>query len=556
LCRELKEKYSDDKFFIFRVDNTEGLFYLAQGSWDKAECIYREKIVPESANHSPQNQAKAYFNWGKVLARLGKLDSAESCYLKAIELSEENNLVTLLAGLRSDLGALRWRQGKHLQAKADLEAGLRIAYAAGDLSVQSVTIDTLAAVKGELGETEGIVELFERNLKLKKSLNNRLGEVCSLLNLAECYCQGIGCKADHALAYERAKKALGLLNEIGSKKFMAEALINLCLASIKLGRRSEAMELAEAALSHATQTSSIVNTALAQGCKGMALAGINPIEAEKFLGMAIAGFSEIGNGYEEARHRVELAGLLRENGRLQEAGDAARKAMALYRNLNLNKPLAKLMDEFPDLLPAVPVRSAPKNRHSSSPARILVLGKLEIIPAGSDAPLAVGAKGQLVRKILAYLVTTDYNSKSGIDRKEILELFWGDDSFGGSMRVMLSRLKKSLGTSVTLFSSSRYSFAWKDPSVSLDREQFDDLWASGLSLEQKGNLPEAWAIYEQAESLFRGKYLDGMNEPWIKPTRSLMANTHRRLLQKLIALSQKVNKPEEARHFKKKLTSL
>lgn len=553
---EVREKYQEDKSFIFRIDNAIGLFYLTKGSWVKAESIYRERVVPESSKYSTTSQAKAYYNWGKVLARLGELDRAEECYLATNDLCEKNNLISIQTNLKSDLGALRWKQGKHHQAISDLEAGLRMAFASGNRGTQSVIIDILAAVKGELGETEDIVELFKQNLSLKESLKNRIGQACSMLNLAECYCRGIGCNADYNQAYGWARQALDLLNAVGSKKFVSEALINLCLASIRLGRNSEALEYAESALRHATANSAIVNIAMAQGCKGQALADVNFSEAEQCLNLAIDGFNKIGNGFEEARHLAELGRLYRKNGRHQLAIDAVNKAITLFRSLKINKSVAQLMDEFSDLLkPAFPIGSSAEQK-KTWPVRILVLGKLEMIPAGSDVPLPIGAKGQLARKILAYLLTQDYNTRCGIDRKKILELFWGDVSFGGSMRVILSRLKKSLGASVTVFSANHYSFAWTNPMIYLDREQLENMWKSGLSLEKNGNLMEAWAVYEQAESLFRGKYLEDIDEPWIAPTREILNKSHRRLLQKLIDLSKQTNKRSEMHHYKSKLEML
>ncbi len=555
LGNRLKSLWGGDRVYRLRIDNTLGLMLLFRGSLAEADAIYRHQIIPFLDLMPPDFQAKAFFNWAKILARLAHYDQAEICYQKARDLCEQERLHDVLLMLRADFAAMRWRQGRHRQALQELEAVHHAAYAGGNLKIQSTVLDSIIGIKGELDEGDGLPELLQRNLRLKESLGNPIGCACSMINLAECSCRGLGTKVDAAAARHWSLRAIETLQKAGSKKFLPEALINLSQACLALKQEEEAISHAQTAVRQAAEASPLVS-ALAQGCLGQALARINPKEAERLLLEAVEIFERLGNRYEQARHLEALAKCYLERGETTPGLEVATKAMTLYRALKMDHALARLAAEYPTDRTLAGSETALSRSGDHAQIRILTLGPLQIFPGHSTQPLSEGAKKQIARKIVAYVLTQDYTSRHGVARRQLLEEFWGGEHGAGSMRVCLSRLKKAVGRPLLKYVDDRYCFCWDDPGIYLDREQLELLCHQALELERKKDWSGAWSLWEQAESLFRGKYLEDISEPWAETCRQALFIKHILILKKLIEISKSIGKGKQMEFYSKKLSSI
>lgn len=555
LIEHLSQEYADDPVTLMRVRNTLGLILLARGSYQEAESLYRNLVIPQAQEVSPAHLGIAYSNWAKALMRLTRYSEAEETFLKAMELLQKQRLYDSVFALRSHLGALYWMQGRHRQALYEIESVYRTAYINGNLAIQSEALNNIVGIRGEIGQSDGLPSLLKRSLDLKKILGNEIGAACCMLNLSECYSKGIGTTQDFQAAHHWSCLALETLRNKGTKKYLPEALINLSQACLGLGRLSEAVKHAEEAYRLASESSSSHLMAMAQGCLGQVLLKINPAKSEELLSAASEAFERIGNKYEQARHLEALGRLRVDLGKPAQGYEDLAHAADLYRSLELNLPLSKIFEDFPQLMK----KSKPKVsqvRAKEKRVRILVLGPLELYPVAGDLPLPEGAKGQLARKVLAYLLTLDYNSRRGVERQAILEYFWGDASSSGSLRVCLSRLRKALGHAVISYGHGLYCFRWEDEGIYLDREHLDCLTREASEMERQHRWHEAWSAYEQAESLFRGHYLEGMEDPWVRKTRSEISLIHTQVLNNLITISEKIGKKEHAVLYRQKLTQL
>jgi tetratricopeptide (TPR) repeat protein len=554
LAEHLCQEHADDAVTLMRVRNTLGLMILSRGAYQEAEMLYRTQVIPKAEEVSPIHLGIALGNWAKALMRLARYPEAEQAYQKALEIHRQQHMHEAMIILRANLGGLHWNNGRHLQALAEMEAVYRAAYIKGDLAIQSEALNNIVGIRGEMGQGEGLPALLERNLHIKRILGNEIGAACTMLNLSECYSQGIGAQQDFEAAHYWSALALETLKKKGTKKYLPEALMNLSQACSGLGRFHEAVAHAEEAYRLAAEASSPQLVALAQGCLGRTLMKINPDQSEELLAAAAEAFERLGNKYEQARHLESLGRLRVDSGKAALGYEDLARAADLYRALELNLLLAKVLEDFPQLMKT----SRPKGsgiKAKERVVRILVLGPLELYPATGDLPLPEGAKGQLARKVLAYLLTLDYNSRIGVDRQRILEYFWGDASSSGSMRVCLSRLKKALGHAIISYDKGLYRFRWEDERIYLDREHLDSLIQRALEMERQGRWQEAWSTYEQAESLFRGPYLEGLDDPWVKKTRIEISNIYHQFLKKLISLSEKIGKTERAEYYRNKLAT-
>jgi two-component SAPR family response regulator len=136
----------------------------------------------------------------------------------------------------------------------------------------------------------------------------------------------------------------------------------------------------------------------------------------------------------------------------------------------------------------------------------------------------------------------------------LFELFWSGHRADSSIKVIISRLRRVLGSpGIIEFRSGGYRFNWEDPDVALDREQYEDHWKRGERLEKKGDLPGAWSCYEHAASFYRGRYLEDIEGSWAEGSRQNLDEAQRVLLTKLADISKKLGRLETMYFYQDRL---
>jgi DNA-binding SARP family transcriptional activator len=545
-----------DDNMAYRVNNTLGMIYLRQGQWDAADQLFRDVVIPAARRSSESELGQTLENRGAVLARLCRFAEAGEHFAQALAIAEQQLRSDRVASILNARANVSLRQGQHKKALAEKEQAARIAYTLGNQALLASCLNDIAGIRMELGEQAGVIELLQRSLRLKQAAGNRAGSATTMNNLAECYLRGSGAPADHSLALEWAQRANQLLVELGYNANLVDNIVTMSQASLGLGNHGRALEYAEQAVAAAGKLNTPYNRATALAQKGTVLLALGSDDAAPVLQEAAALFAEIGNRPEQARALTALAGYYHARSIAAQAGELALRAAEIYRELKLEKPLAELIDRYPEVFTAKTAHRAAGPAAHPGGMRIQTLGPFRVTPAGGSQPLADTQWGsQLGRLMLAYLVTADYGARQGVDRQRILQIFWNDSGAGGSMRVLLHRLRKCLDCrEAVLFADNKYSFNWRLAGVWFDREQMEARYRQGSELAAGKKLAEAWDQLEQAEGLFRGQYLEGIDEQWVAKTRKALAETHRDILDKLIELSRQLGRDQAAAFYRQKLS--
>lgn len=141
--------------------------------------------------------------------------------------------------------------------------------------------------------------------------------------------------------------------------------------------------------------------------------------------------------------------------------------------------------------------------------RIEMLGPLRVSVAGAQvAPEAW--KRRRAPEIFAYLVS---NRGRGVTRERLVDLYWPDsdaDAAHDSLRVTITAIRKAVGE-IIKYESNAYCFV-APPGTTIDVDDFDACVERGQQAAAAGDSHEARASYLAATSMYRGDFLEGMQE--------------------------------------------
>lgn len=548
-----------DGSFAFRVNNTLGMVFLRQGRWDDADRLYRDEVIPAARRAGEMSLGQALENHGAVLTRLCRFAEAEREFDQALEIAERYLQAANIGSVLNARGNIAMRQGRFDQALADKERAAAIAYTLDNRVLLASCLNDIAGIKMEMGRPDGVLELLHRSLRWKESLGNRAGSATTGTNIAICHLRGIGTPVDHAQALEWALRANAALRELDYTANMVDNLATISQAYLGLKQHDQALAYAEQAMDAAGRQATPYNRATALAQKGTVLHALGAAGAGGLLREAAGLFGSIDNRHEQANALSLLAEHLTARGEAGPAREVLQTVRGIYQEMGLDKALAALARRFPGLGGLEPQAVAIAG--GGGPAdilRIQTLGPFRIWPAGADQPLADRQWGsQLGRQIMAYLLTEGYGGRVGISREKLLREFWGRDSAGGSLRVLLHRLRRNLRCpDAVVYADDGYSFNWELAGVRFDREQMDEHHRKGIALAAEGRREEAREELERAEALFHGDYLDGFDEPWAARARRTLRATRRAILGKLIELCAALERPDAVAFYRNTLAKM
>jgi len=190
-----------------------------QERWLKAICLY---VLSECER-----------NWR------GDLEHAETLMVEGLALAREEGDPWLTAGMLLNAGLQALAQGKHAEARANLEEGLQLAEQAGDRWIFAALLSALGNQAYFLGECERAIALYERSLALRRELKDKSGIAGTLNDMGRAaYCQG-----DWTRARELFNGSLVLCKELEQRESIAWIQSNLAYVELKQGNPQTARQL-------------------------------------------------------------------------------------------------------------------------------------------------------------------------------------------------------------------------------------------------------------------------------------------------------------------------
>lgn len=434
------------------------------------------------------------------------------------------------------------------------EQVLRISTVTGNDMMQADALDYIAMYRSEIGQHAEVEGLYRKSLAIRTRNGNKVFIALSLTHLADFFCQTAKRPADWRKAIKCARQGLRAVGRAGDNHIKTYLLIDMSRALCGLGQRSQAVRYAGKALKAGRESDYIDDWPVAARHYGMLISRKDTRRAESLLDEAGQRFLQLGNYRDALVCLRELTALSRRRGKTVEALERFRQAMNLCREKGLDRELGELRKAFPDLelrMPKIPSISS----RAQARLRIEVMGRFRVFPGGRERELQNEEWGTVRgRGIMACLLTLGYRNREGIPRQKLYDLFWSGRRADSSLKVIISRLRRVMGTpDIIEFRSGGYRFNWENPDVALDREQYEDCWKRGEQLEKKGELSGAWSYYEQASSFYRGRYLEDMEGAWIEGSRQNLEEAQRALLTKLADISRKLGRLDTMGFYQDKL---
>lgn len=158
-------------------------------------------------------------------------------------------------------------------------------------------------------------------------------------------------------------------------------------------------------------------------------------------------------------------------------------------------------------------------------------------------------------RALAYLASSP---ERRAPREEVVEALWpehGADAVRRNFHPTLSHLRRGLrGSRGPAARGSEEPLVLQDGVYALapelgwwiDLEELDRLLAVGRARAREGRDREAVAAWKEAWRLYRGEFLEGLDEPWAVRRREVHRRVYLGLLQELGAAHERLDRPQEA----------
>lgn len=210
---------------------------------DRAETQWRDSA-------DSHVRAQLYTLRGNLLFPLGRLaaclESHEQAYRYALEASSPVEIARALGGL----GDAYYQRGQMITARHQFSQSVQEARSHNLAGVLLANLPMLAITEIYYGTPNAGRE----HLKEALDLATRIGDLRSELLIHLCYCEGYLIQAQYDDARKCATRAIDLAKQLGARRFQAECTGILASATLALGKREVALQLATESLQIGRET--------------------------------------------------------------------------------------------------------------------------------------------------------------------------------------------------------------------------------------------------------------------------------------------------------------
>ncbi|CAN5518009.1 BTAD domain-containing putative transcriptional regulator [soil metagenome] len=205
-------------------------------NYEKAETYQQQALTAWAELGDATGTAIAYDDLGSLAHNRGEFDLADQLHLESLKLSREANNTRVMMSALSNLGASAWRRGDHERSFDYFTQAHGIA--ADPLSIALMTANRGVAAMG-LGQIDDALAFAEESLRLWKQVGSKRGVADALLNLADPK-QRMG---DLDEARRSASEALAIYEEIDEQYGTFSALHTLAVTARLGGAFDESLYL-------------------------------------------------------------------------------------------------------------------------------------------------------------------------------------------------------------------------------------------------------------------------------------------------------------------------
>ncbi len=234
----------------------------------------------------------------------------------------------------------KWNQGlgfagngRYQEAVTTLKDTIALCQRMGDAAVQSRAFNTLGWIYGELGAWEKAREANQKALDLAMALGDPEILTNARINLGDC-ALALGHKEQARRDLEQLYASLPQLQEWMKWRYSQHLRHSLGELLLGLGEQGEAMRLADECLALADRTESRKNIVKARRLRGQIFLARGKLnEADGELAAALQTALQISNPPQVWKTYAALGDLRKAQGRLGDANQAYRDALAVIQNV-------------------------------------------------------------------------------------------------------------------------------------------------------------------------------------------------------------------------------
>ncbi len=320
------------------------------GKYDEANDYYRQVDSLLQAN-SPK-RINLYWKMGSSFIHKGEneralkiLNQAEKIFQESFEQFKQQKPVqeffdadfteqdwfTLLGKVKTSRARVLKVTGKYMEAKEEIESGLQLLSAEGNLMEKSQAYNDLGNILFDQGEYEDAKEMYSKSLEVREKIADKKGIAETRNNLALIFVE----QGQYEKAAEMLEKSIEQMNEIGYRVGIAGTYNNLGAVYHDLGRLQDAYKVHQKSLKISEATHDIPGEILSYANIGSVNVELGDgREAVKCLEKSLSLMDERKIKVFKPQALYWLSRALLSLGENQNAQNAAEKAHQEALNLN------------------------------------------------------------------------------------------------------------------------------------------------------------------------------------------------------------------------------
>jgi tetratricopeptide (TPR) repeat protein/CHAT domain-containing protein len=285
-----------------------------------------EQIADEDA------QAEGQFILGAVLQSSGRSDEALAAYQRALEIRKTQQNLFQIHRVEMNIGVAYFGKSEWTTAREYYERAIQFFRRIGELDLLALTSLNLGVAELYLGNFSLAEQNFQSALRIWKRdemKNQRWLTLCHS-NLATLLIE----QERWREAKEHLETCMELVNAHQIRDYLPDVLTGLAQVDLGEEQFAEALDKVQRAKRSAAEQGLHLYQALALRVEGCANArGLQAKEAETCLRDSLSILNDLGDRYEAARSKVQLALLLAANDRGAEAASFCRAALEVFEQL-------------------------------------------------------------------------------------------------------------------------------------------------------------------------------------------------------------------------------
>ena len=506
-----------DHSVLATILRLQGLVAARRDDHAAAVGLLQQALACAERHRDPAMIAACERSVGWALTHVGDAGAGTVHYERALGFFEQLGDLRSAAELSVNLGHAYAAEGAADLARPRFEKALALAEQIGDDRARGYALDNLAIQLREAGDVDGAIGLLDQVMAVARRIEDAELRAYALDQLAQCHRLSPGGAAT------------------------AEMLARQAIAEAERGDVPHVRARASATLAATQLAQGLTADALRTGREAAAALDDHRYRADRvraLLCAAVAGHAAGERDWlDDLLATAEPLAQLRNRGFLRAEATALGPAL---RRIAAATPAAR--DVVGQVVAAGRATATPTPRRSGGVQmpvlEVALLGRPELLVDGAPPTDPARSWTRRPTRLLFFLLE---QARQGLDADAVIARLWPEAEPGqgqsllwdtvARLRAVLSGADRGRGRAILFYEGGLYRLNPELP-LRTDVSAFEANAARGLAASPGS--PEELAALTAAERLYRGPYLEGVDESWVLLRRRELARLHLRVMRRLV----------------------